>query len=264
MEKTGFERLLWLMEHLRSPGGCPWDREQTLKSLVPYILEEAYELCHAMEEGSIEEIKEECGDLLFQVLFVSQIAREEGWFTMEDVLRESFEKMVRRHPHVFGDKRADSAQEVLKQWTNIKEEEKRRKKKEEGFLSNIEEGMPALLKAQKVSRRVAKIGFDWKDIADVLEKLEEELEELKEAVAAKEDHRIEEELGDLMFTLVNISRFSGVDPEWALTRTVKKFIHRFHHLERKLDRMGKTLEDATLEEMEALWQETKRKDNSTD
>ena len=263
MEKTGFERLIWLMEHLRSPGGCPWDREQTLNSLIPYILEEAYELCHAMEEGSKEDIKEECGDLLFQVLFVSQIAREEGWFTIEDVLKDSFDKMVRRHPHVFGDKRAESAHDVLKQWADIKEEE-REEKKGEGFLSDIEEGMPALLKAQKVSRRVAKVGFDWKDMAGVLNKLEEEVEELKEAVAAKEDHRIEEELGDLMFTLVNVSRFSGVDPEWALARTVKKFIHRFHHLEKKLDRMGKSLEDATLEEMEALWQETKRNANSTD
>ncbi len=262
MEKKGFEKLVWLMEHLRSPEGCPWDREQTLKSLIPYIVEEAYELCHAIEEGSEDAIKEECGDLLFQVLFVSQIAREKGWFTIDDVIEESFQKMVRRHPHVFGSSRAETAGEVLQQWAEIKKEEKAEKRRE-GFLSDIEEGMPALVRAQKVSKRVAKIGFDWKDIEEVVEKLEEELAELKEALSKKSAPHIEEELGDLLFTLVNIGRHSGVDPEWALARTVKKFIQRFHHLEEELRQMGKTLEEATLEEMERLWQEAKRKDNST-
>lgn len=257
-KKTDISKLTALMERLRAPGGCPWDREQTMKSLTPFIIEEAYEVISAIDSGDMEHIKEELGDLLFQVIFVSQIAAEEGSFSLSDVIDLSHKKMVGRHPHVFGESRADTPEEVLKQWAEIKKAEKKEKGvKEEGYLAGIPEVLPALLRAHKISQKASKVGFDWKGVEEVLEKLDEETAEFKEAVRTRKAEHMEEELGDMLFTMVNIGRFLQVNPEEALRRTIAKFIYRFHHLEMAIIQKGETLSTTNMEEMERLWQEAK-------
>ncbi|MFQ5442828.1 MAG: nucleoside triphosphate pyrophosphohydrolase [Thermodesulfobacteriota bacterium] len=258
----GFAGLKSLMERLRGGGGggggsngCPWDMEQTIESLAPFIIEEAYEVVSAIDSGVAEDIKEELGDLLFQVIFVSRIAEEEGKFTVEDVIKTLIEKMVRRHPHVFGDKFAETPEEVLVHWAEVKKAEK----KGGSALSGVPEAMPALLRAHKISKKAARSGFDWKHIDGVLEKVREELSEFSEAIQSKDPEKVEEELGDLLFTIVNAARFLEVSPEEALRKTIGKFITRFHHIESSLSEAGSALSTTPMEKLEALWEEAKRK-----
>ena len=256
-EKADISSLEVLMKRLRAPDGCPWDKEQTMQSLTPFIIEEAYEVISAIDSGDMEHIREELGDLLFQVIFVSQLASEQGKFTLSDVIDGSHEKMVSRHPHVFGESRAETSEEVLKQWAEIKKAEKKGKDTAEGYLSGIPEVLPALLRAHKISQKASKAGFDWRSAEEVLEKLDEETSEFKEAVKSGKAADMEEELGDMLFTMVNIGRILEVNPEDALRRTISKFISRFHHVERALIQKGDDLSTADLSEMERLWQEAK-------
>ncbi|MEK7773490.1 MAG: nucleoside triphosphate pyrophosphohydrolase [Deltaproteobacteria bacterium] len=259
-KKSDMKKLTSLMERLRGPGGCPWDREQTLPSLVPFIIEEAYEVVSAIDSGSFEPVKEELGDLLFQIIFVSRITEEAGRFGLSDVIEGSYEKMVRRHPHVFGDKEAQTPEEVLRQWAEIKKEEKKGEGAKTGCLSGVPEVLPALLRAHKISQKAARAGFDWKDVNEVLEKFNEESDEFKEALKNKDAAGVEEELGDLLFTVVNISRFLDVNPEDALRKTIGKFITRFHHIEKEITGRGEDLSSTPIEEMERLWGEAKAKE----
>jgi tetrapyrrole methylase family protein/MazG family protein len=257
IRKPEIEKLVTLMERLRAPDGCPWDREQTLGSLVPFIIEEAYEVVSAIDAKDPVEIKEELGDLLFQIIFCTRITDETKAFDLADVIDASYEKMVRRHPHVFGDSKAGTSEEVLKRWAEIKKDEKKEKKIKEGYLEGIPEVLPALLRAHKVSQKAARAGFDWKDISEVMDKLAEETEEFRKAVEEKDTAGMEEELGDLLFTMVNVGRFLEVNPEDALRKTIGKFITRFHHIEKSLNEKGADLSSAPMEEMERLWQEAK-------
>lgn len=256
-EKADITRLMELMKRLRGPGGCPWDKEQTMRSLTPFIIEEAYEVVSAIDSGDMEHIKEELGDLLFQVIFVSQLASEKGVFTLADVIEGSHGKMVNRHPHVFGESRAETSEAVLKQWAEIKKAEKKGKEKEDGYLAGVPEVLPALLRAHKISQKASKVGFDWKGVEEVLEKLDEETAEFKEAVRSAKAAEMEEELGDMLFTMVNIGRFLQVNPEDALRKTIAKFISRFHHVERAVIQKGDDLSTTSMDEMERLWQEAK-------
>ncbi|MBI5642908.1 MAG: nucleoside triphosphate pyrophosphohydrolase [Deltaproteobacteria bacterium] len=260
MKRPELEKLVSLMERLRGPGGCPWDREQTLASLVPFIIEEAYEVVAAIDSKEPENLKEELGDLLFQIIFASQITKEYQGFDITSVIDSSFEKMVRRHPHVFGDTKAETSEEVLKRWAEIKKEEKKAAKKEEGYLGGIPEVLPALLRAHKVSQKAAKAGFDWKDIDEVFLKLSEEIEEFRTAVKEANPSGMEEELGDILFTLVNVGRFIEVNPEDALRKTIGKFITRFHYLEKVITERGDDISATPIDEMERLWQEAKVKE----
>lgn len=257
-KKVDLEKLVSLMERLRAPNGCPWDKEQTLESLVPFIIEEAYEVISAIDSGESQNLKEELGDLLFQVVFATQITKEADKFDLADVVDNTHVKMVRRHPHVFGDKKAETSEEVLKHWAEIKKEEKKHEKKE-GYLGGVPEVLPALLRAHKITQKAAKVGFDWKSVDEVINKLDEELGEFKEAVKKKDAANMEEELGDILFTIVNVSRFLEVNPEDALRKTIGKFINRFHFIEKSLEEDGKDLSSTSVDEMERLWEESKRK-----
>jgi tetrapyrrole methylase family protein/MazG family protein len=252
-----FQELLKIMERLRGEKGCPWDREQTRDSLKPYIIEEAYELVEAIEEGEPAKIKEELGDLLFQIVFQCQIANEANEFGFSDIIRTIGEKMIARHPHVFGDAEYKTTDEVLVHW---EEQKKREGKLRESILEGVPIAMPALLRARRLQDRAARVGFDWERVEDVFKKLDEELEEFKEALHAGNQDEIEDELGDIFFMLVNISRFVGVNPEDALRRTISKFIHRFHHIEMKAAEQGRKLSEMTLSEMDKLWDEAKGKE----
>lgn len=262
-----------IMATLRGPEGCPWDKEQTLKTLAPHTLEEAYEVLHALDtidietgSGDYENLKEELGDLLFQIVFACQMANETGKFDMGDVIETVGEKMVRRHPHVFEDSSEGlDAKEVLSRWHDIKEKEKalregslKDRNKPEGYLSNIPHTMPALIRANKVSEKAAKVGYDWEKIEQIFDKVDEELGEFKEALAEGDKEHVEEEMGDMLFALVNLSRFVEVDAEEALRKTIEKFIRRFHYIEESLTKNGSSLKEATLDEMEELWEKSKR------
>jgi tetrapyrrole methylase family protein/MazG family protein len=252
------EKLLGVMAELRGEQGCPWDKQQTHISLKPCLLEETYELLEALDEGDPKKLREELGDLLLQVVFHSQIADEQGRFTMEDVVRQLIEKLVRRHPYVFaGEPLPDNAAAVLKQRLQIKANEKN-DGENKSALGNVPKAMPALARAQSVSRRAAHVGFEWPDIAQVWEKVEEEIGELKEARAAGDQRRTGEELGDLLFTMVNVARFLDVEAEEVLAQTVDRFTRRFHYMEAKLGEENKTLEQASLAEMEQYWQAAKQ------
>jgi len=231
------------MKLLRSPRGCPWDKVQTRESIIPFVLEEAYEVVGAIESGEDSRVKEELGDLLLQVVFLSELAREGGSFDIDDVIAGAVEKMTRRHPHVFGDARAETPEEVLKNWHEIKQAEG---KEENGYLSGICSALPSLLRAHKISKKAAKTGFDWKDADGAILKFDEEF-----------PAGIEEELGDLLFTVVNIGRLLEVNPEEALRKTTDKFTRRFHFIEDSLTARGSSLEQATCSEMETLWAEAK-------
>ena len=248
------KELLGIMERLRGEKGCPWDREQTRDSLKPYIIEEAYEVVEAIEEGDPAKIREELGDLLFQIVFQCQIAMESGEFRFSGVVRDIGEKMIARHPHVFGNAEYKTTDEVLVHW---EEQKKREGKLRESILEGVPRSMPALLRARRLQDRAAKVGFDWEKAEDVFKKLDEELGEFREALEAKDRNRMEDELGDIFFMLVNISRFIGVNPEDALRRTISKFIHRFRHIEMKAAEQGRKLSEMTLSEMDRLWDEAK-------
>ena len=261
MKKTGLGALVAIMERLRSPDGCPWDREQTAASLSPYIIEEAYEVVAAIDSGDWDHIKEELGDLLFQVVFLSRLAEENSSFDISDVIKSSSEKMVRRHPHVFADEKADTSGEVLTRWAQIKEEEKKEggvgDEERESALSGVPEHFPALLRAHKLTEKAARVGFDWENLEQVMDKVAEELAEFKEALENKDTAAMEDELGDLIFALVNVGRFIEVNPEEALRKTIGRFINRFQHIERSLASDGRELRSTSLGEMEKLWQEAK-------
>ncbi|OHE56492.1 MAG: nucleoside triphosphate pyrophosphohydrolase [Thermodesulfovibrio sp. RBG_19FT_COMBO_41_18] len=251
-----FQELLKIMEALRSEKGCPWDKEQTRESLKPFIVEEAYELIEAIDESDPEKIKEELGDLLFQIVFQCQIAKENNEFKVSDVIEKISKKMIARHPHVFGKADYKTADEVLLHW---EEQKKLEGKMRESILEGIPKTLPSLLRAHRLQKRAAGVGFDWEKVEDVLKKLDEELKEFKEALKTKRQDEIEDELGDIFFMLVNISRFIGVNPEDALRKTISKFIHRFRYIEMNAAEQGKKLSDMTLNEMDSLWDESKGK-----
>jgi len=252
---AGFERLVEIMARLRAPGGCPWDREQTFESIKPYLLEETYEVMDSIDAKDWEGLAEELGDLLLQVVFFSQMAKEAGLFEVRDALQAINSKLIRRHPHVFGEGEAKTAEEVTRKWDEIKAAEKPRPK---GLLAGVPRSLPALMEAAQIARRAAGAGFDWANVDQVLEKLHEELTELETARASASQDALQDEIGDLLFVIVNIARFLKVDPEQALRGTNAKFRRRFEHVEKGLEEHGKAPNQATIEEMETLWQEAKR------
>lgn len=253
-----FERLVAIMARLRAPGGCPWDREQSYDTIKPYTIEETYEVLDAVDRRDYAGLCEELGDFMLQAVFYAQIAQEDGRFSIADSLDAINEKLVRRHPHVFSDGDAKTSDQVLKRWEEIKAVEKSdRGEVVKGCLDGIPRALPALMEGLKISQKVAKKGFEWPDFDQVLEKFHEETAELAEARAHGSQDEIEDELGDLLFTVVNMARWLKVDPEQALRRTNAKFRARFAHVEQSLAAQGKTLEQSTLEEMETLWQQAK-------
>ena len=296
MSTTGerFERAVSIMARLRGPGGCPWDREQTFDTIQPYTLEETYEVLEAIDARDWNELTGELGDLLLQVLFYSEMAAEEKHFSIDDVLDRLSNKLVDRHPHVFGEVKADTSGEVLRNWQALKAEEKKKRQEKTGetpkhghpdsVLHGVSSSVPALMEAYKISSRVATVGFDWPNIEGLFEKLNEETTELRRnleeypepgpqprsasAVASARGvvvpeelrGRLEDEVGDLLFVLVNIARYLALDPESALRKTNRKFRRRFEYLEGKLREHGRKPAEASLDEMEALWQESKQQE----
>lgn len=252
------------MRVLRAPGGCPWDREQTIASLKPYLLEETYEVMDAIERRDWPALSEELGDLLLQPVFQAEVAASEGHFTIVEPLRAIVEKLIRRHPHVFGEVEAETSGDVLRNWEQIKRGERAVKAEETGnvddasMLDSLPRALPALAEAQRITSRVAKVGFDWPGIREVLDKLHEEIGELEEARQAGDADKVEDEFGDLLFVMANLSRFLKVDAEQALRRANLKFRQRFAYIERRLRERGREIHAASLEEMEALWQEAKQ------
>lgn len=251
-----FEKLIDIMGRLRSANGCPWDKEQTNESLKPYLIEEAYEVLEAIDDGSPAKLKEELGDLLFQIVFHCQLASEKGDFSIYDVINSISEKIIGRHPHVFGNMRFESSDEVKRQWHERKKEEGKFK---ESILDGVPKSLPSLLRAQRLQSRASKVGFDWEKAQDVFGKIDEELAELKTALAKGTKKEIEEELGDVLFVLVNVSRLAGINAEEALKKTIKKFISRFKYIEKKAEEAKKDITDLSLEEMDSLWEEAKCK-----
>ena len=254
----GIKRLLHIMECLRDPDtGCPWDIEQTFDSIAPYTIEEAYEVADAIARNDVADLKSELGDLLLQTVYHTQIGTEAGHFTFDDVADAIAQKMLDRHPHVFGDQSRDkSAEQQKKDWETIKAAE-REKRGEAGVLDGVALGLPALLRAQKLQKRAARVGFDWPETTQVLDKLKEEAAELVDAAADKDADAIEDEMGDLLFVMANLARHLGVDPEAALRRTNTKFTTRFAWIEAELAKAGKSPEDSTLDEMDSLWNAAK-------
>lgn len=250
-----FQKLVDIMARLRSEDGCPWDKVQTSESIKPYLIEETYEVIEAIDEKDPAKMKEELGDLLLQIVFHAQIAKDRGEFEIDDVINKINEKMISRHPHVFGGAVFETPEEVTKQWQERKKEEGKFK---ESALEGVPKELPSLLRAHRLQSRAAKVGFDWAKVEDVFGKLDEELEEFREAIEGKNKSEIEDELGDIFFVLVNISRFVGVNAEEALRKTISKFISRFRYIEMKASDEGRSLSDMTLDEMDALWDEAKR------
>jgi MazG family protein len=261
-----FARFVELIARLRAPGGCPWDREQTHESLKPMTIEEAYEVLEAIDDGDDEELAGELGDLLLQVVFHSQIAAEQGRFTASEVIERVSAKMVRRHPHVFGDLKADSSRDVLRNWEAIKKaelEEKGAASPGASMLDSVSKHLPAAMEAFQMTTKVSRVGFDWPDPPSVIAKLDEEVGELKEAVEKGDaPAAVAEEIGDLLFVAVNLARKLGVDPESALKGANRKFRRRFRAVEEGLRARGKALAEASLAEMDALWDEAKRKERA--
>jgi MazG family protein len=251
------ERLLGIMERLRGPDGCPWDREQTLRTLRPYVLEETYEVLEAIDSGDAREHCEELGDLLLQIVFQAQLAKEDGKFDFADVAEAISSKLVSRHPHVFGDVQVKDAEGVLRQWAALKREEKKAKGGGESVLEGVPREMPALARADRLTEKASRVGFDWPDAAGAREKLTEELGELDRAMEAGDAEAVEHELGDVLFAAANVGRKLGIAPEEALRGAVSRFIARFGHVERELARRGVPHGEATLAEMDALWNEAK-------
>jgi ATP diphosphatase len=287
-----FERAVAIMARLRAPGGCPWDREQTFDSIKPYTLEETYEVLEAIDHRDWEELRGELGDLLLQVLFYSEMSKEQGTFTIDEVLDSLSGKLIHRHPHVFGDVQAETASEVVRNWEAIKAEEKKKRleagggkkakdtEQPDSVLGGVSSAMPALLEAHKLSSRAAHVGFDWPNVDGLFDKLREETDELRAElrqfpepgprpqaramagpgraqVPEELRSRLEEEVGDLFFVLVNIARYLSVDPESALKKTNRKFKRRFQWMEQQLRESGRSPEQATMEELESLWQQAK-------
>jgi MazG family protein len=292
MPTTGerFERAVGIMERLRAPGGCPWDQEQTFDSIKPYTLEETYEVLEAIDNRDWPELAGELGDLLLQVLFYAEMANEQRSFSIDDVLDRLSSKLVNRHPHVFGDVKADTSAEVKRNWEALKVEERKKRAGEEGggaakkerhsILAGVSSAMPSMLEASKLSSRAAQVGFDWPNVEGLFDKLHEETDELREqlkefpapgprpqgrgvassgrtVVPEKLQVRLEDEVGDLFFVLVNIARYLSVDPESALRKTNRKFKRRFQWMEARLHESGRSADQASMEELESLWQQAK-------
>jgi MazG family protein len=250
-----FAKLCEIVARLRAPGGCPWDREQTHQSLVPGLLEEAYEVADAIRTNDEANLREELGDLLLQVVMHAQIASEEGRFAIEDVSREVADKLVRRHPHVFGESEARDTSAVLRQWDAIKQAEK--KSDDASYFSGLTRALPALMLAQKAQSKAARVGFDWSELAGVVAKVDEELAETKKAIASQDAEAVADELGDLLFAVVNLVRKNKLDAETVLAAATEKFIARFHEMERELSAAGQTLGEIDLAEMDAVWNRVK-------
>lgn len=249
-------RLRAIVHRLRAPGGCPWDREQTHETLIPHLLEEAYEVVDAIRSGDSDLMCEELGDLLLQPVLHAEIAAEEGRFNLDQIAAVLSEKLIRRHPHVFGESDAATSAAVLNQWDAIKRQEKGTQK--EGHLHGVGAGLPALMRAQKLQKKAARAGFDWPDAGPVFEKIREETAELQQAVNEGSREEIESEVGDLLFSVVNLARKLGIESEAALAFANEKFTRRFHAVERRLAMEGKSLEAATLTEMDAAWDAIKK------
>ncbi len=261
MKMEAIQQLLEIMARLRSAAGCPWDREQTLDSLKQYLVEECYELIDAIDSGQPAKHQEELGDLLLQVVFQAQVRQEEGAFTFGDVVRGLNAKLIRRHPHVFGQQPVSGSAEVLKNWEAIKAREKQAAPASDqpppSVVGNVPRHLPALHKAQHVQRRVARVGFDWQQLEDVMAKVDEELAEVKAALAAGDPAQIRAEIGDLLFAVVNLSRFQGMNAEETLDQTVAKFTRRFQAVERRLHQQQRDITQCSLAEMDACWNAVK-------
>ena len=262
-KQADIEKLINLVEQLRGENGCPWDREQTRETLKPMLIEEAYEVLDALDMDDPDELKEELGDLLFQVVFHAQIAREKGEFDLADVIERSHEKMTGRHPHIFGDAELKTSVEVLRNWEDLKAAEKGVKsaslpESKRSLLDGIPSKLPALHRAYQMTAKASRIGFDWSCLQDILKKLQEEATELLEAQDEESSDRIMDEVGDLLFVAVNAARFLGVDPETALRRSNDKFDRRFRYVETSIKKKGRELKDASLQEMDDLWEEAKK------
>ena len=286
-----FERAVGIMERLRAPGGCPWDREQTFDTIKPYTLEETYEVLEAIDNRDWKELAGELGDLLLQVLFYAEMANEQGSFSIDDVLDKLSNKLIHRHPHVFGDVKADTSAEVKKNWEALKVEEKKKRgdgvsqDEKRSLLANVSSAMPSMLEAHKLSSRAAGVGFDWPNVDGLFDKLREETDELREhlkefpapgprpqgrgvagsgrtVVPEKLQNQLEEEVGDLFFVLVNVARYLSVDPESALRKTNRKFRQRFQWMEDRLRENGRTADQASMNELESLWQQAKTQEKS--
>ncbi|MBT3915065.1 MAG: nucleoside triphosphate pyrophosphohydrolase [Rhodospirillaceae bacterium] len=262
----GIERLIYIMERLRDPeGGCPWDIEQTYETIAPYTIEEAYEVADAIDHKDMAALKDELGDLLLQVIYYTQMAAEDKAFTFDEVVEAISEKMVRRHPHVFGSTDVENAAQQTLAWEELKAKERAEKSDETGdsggVLAGVAKGLPALLRAFKLQKRAARVGFDWPDVDGAHDKLKEELDELAEEISKpeKDEALLIDEFGDVLFSTVNLARKLGIDPEAALRHGNVKFERRFNYIEQGLTKAGQKFEDVSLEEMEELWQEAKKK-----
>lgn len=261
-----FDELVAVMARLRAPGGCPWDREQTYGSLAQYLLEEAYETFDAIQEaeqtGETGNLKEELGDLLLQVVFHSTIGAEKGDFTIDDVAAAVSQKLILRHPHVFGDEKLERAQDVLDNWDTLKENERKasgkKEKINESLLDDVPVHFPALLEALKLTKKAGTVGFDWPDHGPIFDKIGEEIEELKEAIENRDSGEVAEEIGDLLFAVVNLARHLNIEPETALKTTNRKFRRRFAFIEKELAAGGRKIEDSELGEMDDLWEQSKK------
>ena len=250
-----FTKLCEIVAKLRAPGGCPWDREQTHESLLPALIEEAYEMAEAARAKDDAHFREELGDLLLLIVMHAEIARESGRFDIDEIVRELSDKLVRRHPHVFGTSDARDAGAVLKQWEAIKREER---KADSHYLASLPKALPALVRAQKAQSKAARVNFDWAEVRDVIAKIEEELRDMNEAIRSEDKKMIEEETGDLLFAVVNLARKCRIDAESALQKATDKFVARFNQLEDELKGRGKRLGDADLAEMDAIWNQIKK------
>jgi len=265
--QTPYERVKNLMAKLRAPEGCPWDREQGFADIARYTIEEAYEVADAISQNDMAQLREELGDLLFQTVFHSRIAEEAGAFSLDDVTNDLVRKMVRRHPHVWGDGHERTAQEQVQEWEEVKAKERAEKGKtsteKTSLLDDVARALPALMRAEKLQKRAARVGFDWPNLDGVMDKIIEEAQEVKEAAASGDADAIEDEMGDLLFAVTNLARKLGVDPEVALRRTNDKFTRRFKSVEAGAKANGKTLPDMSLEEMDALWNAAKMDERQT-
>jgi tetrapyrrole methylase family protein/MazG family protein len=262
-KQADIQKLVDLVGRLRGKNGCPWDKEQTRESLKPMLIEEAYEVLEALDGGSPAELKEELGDLLFQVIFHARIAEEKGEFSLADIIDRLHEKMIRRHPHVFGNADLKTAHEVLKNWEDIKAAEKgvessSHPESGKSLLDGIPSRLPALHQAYQITAKASRVGFDWSRLEDILAKLQEEVSELRQAQALRRRGKLADEVGDLLFVVVNVARFLGIDPETALRRTNKKFSRRFRYVESAIKRRGRQMKNTPLPEMDALWEEAKK------
>lgn len=267
--RPDFHDLVSLMDRLREPGGCPWDRQQSYATLRGFLLEECYEVAEAIDSGEREALREELGDLLFQVVFLARLAKEEGAFTIEDVVASIADKMVRRHPHVFGDARVRDAEQALRQWEEIKRGERQSASAEgdpceASVFSGVPRSLPALVKAQRIGDKAARVGFDWPDVAQIFDKVREELSELERASACRDERAGREELGDVLFSIVMLARRLGLDSEEALERANRKFRARFDRVQGELRRRGIRLDDAGSDLLDRLWEEAKAAEDRPD